>query len=119
MSARPLGDCATARFDDAVPVRPFRWPTGGRHFPGWYWSATSGQHIGFESWLERDHLVLMDFDPAVVQIASQPFWLHAAGSTRSGSIERCSRDRRVQARRSRTRWRPSTPSFPPAWSAAV
>ncbi|MEV5451758.1 TnsA-like heteromeric transposase endonuclease subunit [Streptomyces sp. NPDC052535] len=73
---RPLLDCATARFEDAMPVRPFRWSWGGRHFPGWYWAATTGQHVGFESWLERDRLVLMDFDPAVVGIASQPFWLH-------------------------------------------
>ncbi|MFE5957950.1 MULTISPECIES: TnsA-like heteromeric transposase endonuclease subunit [Streptomyces] len=73
---RPLLDCATARFEDVVPVRPFRWSRGSRHFPGWYWSATTGQHVGFESWLERDHLVLMDFDPAVIQVASQPFWLH-------------------------------------------
>ncbi|MEW1757447.1 TnsA-like heteromeric transposase endonuclease subunit [Streptomyces cyaneofuscatus] len=73
---RPLLDCATARFEDVVPVRPFRWSRGSRHFPGWYWSATTGQHVGFESWLERDHLVLMDFDPAVMQVASQPFWLH-------------------------------------------
>jgi hypothetical protein len=72
----PLLDCATARFEDVVPVRPFRWSRGGRHFPGWYWSVTTGQHVGFESWLERDHLVLMDFDPAVVRMASQPFWLH-------------------------------------------
>ena len=47
---RPLLDCATARFEDAVPVRPFRWSWGGRHFPGWYWAATTGQHVGFESW---------------------------------------------------------------------
>ncbi|CBG70338.1 MULTISPECIES: TnsA-like heteromeric transposase endonuclease subunit [Streptomyces] len=73
---RPLLDCATVRFEDVVPVRPFRWSRGSRHFPGWYWSATTGQHVGFESWLERDRLVLMDFDPAVAQIASQPFWLH-------------------------------------------
>ncbi|CAM5629692.1 hypothetical protein SMICM304S_09704 [Streptomyces microflavus] len=26
--------------------------------------------------MERDRLVLMDFDPAVVGMASQPFWLH-------------------------------------------
>ncbi len=52
---RPLLDCATAKFEDVVPVRPFRWSQGSRHFPGWYWSATTGQHIGFESWLERDH----------------------------------------------------------------
>ena len=31
---------------------------------------------GFESWLERDHLLNLDFDPTVVGIASQPFWLH-------------------------------------------
>jgi hypothetical protein len=31
--------------------------------------------VGYESWLERDHVMLLDFDPAVVGIASQPFWL--------------------------------------------
>lgn len=73
---RPLPDCATARFEDVVPVRPFRWSPGSRHFPGWYWSTTTGQHVGFESWLERDHLALMEFDPAAMRIASQPFWPH-------------------------------------------
>ena len=34
-----------------------------------------GRHVGFESWLERDHLMLLDFDPAVTAVASQPFWL--------------------------------------------
>ena len=29
----------------------------------------------YESWLERDHVMLLDFDPAVIGIASQPFWL--------------------------------------------
>lgn len=71
-----LLDCVTARFEDAAPVRPFRWSRGERHFPGWYWSATTGRHVGFESWLERDRLLLMDFDPGVVGIASQPFWLY-------------------------------------------
>lgn len=71
---RLLLDCVSVRFEEAVPVRPFRWPPGGRHFPGWYWAATTGQHVGFESWLERDHIVLMGFDPAGVGVASQPFW---------------------------------------------
>ncbi len=31
-----------------------------------------GRHVGFESWLERDRLMLPDFDPGVVGIASQP-----------------------------------------------
>ncbi|MCQ0025079.1 TnsA-like heteromeric transposase endonuclease subunit [Streptomyces somaliensis DSM 40738] len=73
---RPLPDCVTARFEDVPAVRPFRWSRGERHFSGWYWAATTGRHVGFESWLERDRLVLMDFDPGVVGIASQPFWLH-------------------------------------------
>lgn len=34
-----------------------------------------GGHVGYESWLERDHLMLLDHDPAVTGIASQPFWL--------------------------------------------
>jgi hypothetical protein len=29
-----------------------------------------------EPWVERDRLILMDRDPEVVGIASQPFWLH-------------------------------------------
>ncbi|MBC9729825.1 TnsA-like heteromeric transposase endonuclease subunit [Streptomyces sp. TRM68367] len=73
---RPLLDCVTARFEDVAPVRPFRWSRGERHFPGWYWASTTGQHVGFESWLERDRLILLDFDPEVVGISSQPFWLH-------------------------------------------
>jgi hypothetical protein len=31
--------------------------------------------VGYESWLERDHVMALDFDPSVVGIASQPFWL--------------------------------------------
>lgn len=73
---RPLRDCVTGRFEDVEPVRTFRWSRGERHFSGWYWAATTGRHVGFESWLERDRLLLMDFDPKVVGIGSQPFWLH-------------------------------------------
>ena len=32
-------------------------------------------HVGFESWLERDVAMMLDFDPAVVAFSSQPFWL--------------------------------------------
>ncbi|MEV6537054.1 TnsA-like heteromeric transposase endonuclease subunit [Streptomyces sp. NPDC051639] len=71
-----LRDCVTTRLENVPPVRPFRWSRGERHFPGWYWSASTGRHVGFESWLERDRLLLMDFDPGVTGIASQPFWLH-------------------------------------------
>lgn len=73
---RSLGACWNVRFEYAVPVRPFRWPKGGESFAGWYFCATTGGHIGYESWLERDRLILLDADPQVRGIASQPFWLH-------------------------------------------
>lgn len=71
------------RFEDAVPARSFRWSRGQGHFPGWWWLATTGRHVGYESWLERDHLMLLDFDPAVTAVASQPFWLHWHDGRRS------------------------------------
>ncbi len=40
-----------------------------------WWSATAGVHVGYESWLERDHVMLLDFDSRVTAIAAQPFWL--------------------------------------------
>jgi hypothetical protein len=71
-----LAECGGVRFEDAVPVRPFRWSRGQGHFPGWWCLATTDRHVGYESWLERDQLMLLDFDPAVTAVASQPFWLH-------------------------------------------
>jgi hypothetical protein len=70
-----LGSCWDARFEDAVPVRSFRWAAGQRHFSGWWWSAKTGRHVGHESWLERDHAMMLDFDPEVAGFSSQPFWL--------------------------------------------
>jgi hypothetical protein len=46
------------------------------HFPGWWWAATTGRHVGYESWLECDHLRALDFDRHIVGIAAQPFWLY-------------------------------------------
>ena len=71
----PLAACVTARLEDALPVRSFQWAKESSHFPGSWWSSTTGDHVGFESWLERDHVMVMDFDPAITGIASQPFWL--------------------------------------------
>lgn len=66
-----------------LPAREFRWSRRQGHFPGWWWLATTGRHVGYESWLERDHLMLLDFDPAVTAVASQPFWLHWHDGRRS------------------------------------
>ena len=57
-------------------MRSFHWAKGAAHFPGSWWSSTTSAHVGFESWLERDHVMLMDFDSGITGIASQPFWLH-------------------------------------------
>lgn len=74
-----LSSCAGVRFEDVRPVRTFRWSRGLGHFPGWWWTATTARHVGFESWLERDHVRALDFDQTVIGIASQPFWLRWEG----------------------------------------
>src|ERR1039457_1074142 len=71
----PLATGWAGRFEHGRPVRSFHSRQGRRNFPGLWWSATSGEHVGFESWLEREHVMLLDFDPAVVAFSSQPFWL--------------------------------------------
>lgn len=70
-----LDGCAGVRFEDVPAVRSFRFAKGMTSFAGWWWFTPTGQHVGYESWLERDHVMLMDFDPSVVSVASQPFWL--------------------------------------------
>ncbi|MGH3192382.1 MAG: TnsA-like heteromeric transposase endonuclease subunit [Streptosporangiaceae bacterium] len=64
-----------AELEACRPVRSFPSYRGQRNYPGWYWSATMARRVGFESWVERGHLVALDFDPAVTAIVSQPFWL--------------------------------------------
>jgi hypothetical protein len=71
----PLSWCHGTRFEEALPARPFRFEKGLRSFAGWWYFATTGAHVGFGSWLERDHLMLMDFDPSMRAVSSQPFWL--------------------------------------------
>jgi hypothetical protein len=73
---KPLSAAAGTPFEYVAPVREFPSYRGQRHFPGLYWAASTNSHVGFESWLERDHAIVLDFDPQVVAFASQPFWLH-------------------------------------------
>jgi hypothetical protein len=62
-------------FELATPWRGFPSFRGQSNFPGWWWSATTGGHVGYESWLERDHVMLLDFDRRVAGLSSQPFRL--------------------------------------------
>jgi hypothetical protein len=66
-------------FEHVLPVRSFGSFQGQRSFQGSWWFATTGEHVGFESWVERDAVMLLDFDPDVVAVSSQPFWLRWAG----------------------------------------
>src|SRR6267142_6607645 len=71
----PLAQAWAVPLEQGSPVRRLESRKGQRHLSGLWWSATTGGHVGFESWLERDHVMALDFDPTVVGIASQPFWL--------------------------------------------
>ena len=70
-----LADAWAVRFEGVSPARRYRARKGQRHLPGLWWSSTMAGHVGYESWLERDHLLWLDWDPLVVGIAAQPFWL--------------------------------------------
>ncbi|MGW0062598.1 hypothetical protein ACWDTT_22040 [Streptosporangium sandarakinum] len=71
------GKTRTVPLDPAVMevVRRFVSHKGQRHLPGDRWSATTRSLVGYESWLERDHVMLLDIDEAVTGISSRPFWL--------------------------------------------
>lgn len=71
----PLAEAWAVPLEWGRPVRRFVSRKGQRHLSGLWWSASTCRHVGFESWLERDHLMLLDFDPTVIAIGSQPFWL--------------------------------------------
>ena len=84
-----IEDCAHRRFELGPPVRSFPSYRGQRNWPGWWWSATSGAHVGYESWLERDQAMSLDFSPDVVAFAAQPFWLFfpVDGQRRSHAVD--------------------------------
>lgn len=70
-----VGKVQLASVVQGLPVRPIRSFSGQRHYPGLFWSMTTKSHVGYESLLERDRLLLADFDSDVVGIAAQPLWL--------------------------------------------
>jgi hypothetical protein len=80
----PLRQVTAGQVAAAVPWRRARSVRGQAHHPGFYWSATTGTHVIYESRLELARLLVADFDPAVVEIAAQPFLLRAwvGGRTR-------------------------------------
>jgi hypothetical protein len=57
-SATPVDqvEAAAVAFESVPPDSSFPVYRGQRNNTGLWWSATTGGHVGFESWLERDHL---------------------------------------------------------------
>ena len=49
----PLSSCWNVPFERVSPVRGFASFRGQRNRPGLWWFATTGEHVGYESWLER------------------------------------------------------------------
>ena len=82
VSERPLRQVTAGQVVGAVPWRMTRSARGQAHYPGFYWSATAGGHVIYESRLELARLLLADFDPDVMAIAAQPFLLRARVSGR-------------------------------------
>jgi hypothetical protein len=70
-----LSACWNTRFEDVPPVRSFPSYRGQRNFTGLYFAACMRRHVGFESWLERDQLMMLDHSRLVESFAAQPFWL--------------------------------------------
>jgi hypothetical protein len=68
-----LARCWDRRFELAVPSRRFPVYQGQKSFSGWWWAATTGEHVAYESWLERSVVVRLDYDPEIVGLAAQPF----------------------------------------------
>jgi hypothetical protein len=82
----PMTDATRVPLADMTPARQIRARKGQKHLPGRWWSATDGRHVGYESWLERDHVLWLDWDESVTGIASQPFrlrWTAEDGEARS------------------------------------
>ncbi|MBD3008248.1 MULTISPECIES: hypothetical protein [unclassified Streptomyces] len=51
-------------FELASPAPRFAAFKGQKNFTGDYWAVTSRSMVGYESWVERDAAMALDFDPA-------------------------------------------------------
>lgn len=70
-----LSELWSVGFERAGQVRSFPSFKGQKNFTGSYYAACLDDFVGFESWLERDVAMTLDFDPAVVAFSCQPFRL--------------------------------------------
>ena len=82
-----LIDAWSVPFEECMPVRGFPSYKGQRNHVGRWWTATTGSLVGYESWLERDWLMLLDFDPlAVVDHTPEANHAHTHGLFRLSTV---------------------------------
>jgi hypothetical protein len=66
------GELASLSVEASLPIRRFYSWKGKRNYEGRWWCSTSRGHVEFESLIERDALMMADFDVDVVAVAAQP-----------------------------------------------
>src|SRR6476620_10219393 len=59
----PLARAWEMPLERSLPVRRLTSRKGQRHLRGLWWSATTGGHVGFESWLETRSCAASGFRP--------------------------------------------------------
>lgn len=70
---RPLdSSLLSAELYDVEPIRIGNAYPRQRNYHGYFWMASTGQHVWHESLLERDCLMWLDFAGDIVSISSQP-----------------------------------------------
>ncbi len=80
------GASVTCKLDDtgvghdallgAAPIRKPAFYKGQWSKPGWYWMASVGHHVSYESKFERSLLQEVDFQGDATMVLPQPFRLH-------------------------------------------
>ncbi|MFK0649780.1 MULTISPECIES: TnsA-like heteromeric transposase endonuclease subunit [Micrococcales] len=70
-----LSEAATWRFEDHPGIRKPVAYKGQRNWVGSWWFSKSGEYVPFESWVERDWIMLFDRDANVRAVRAQPFTL--------------------------------------------
>lgn len=65
------------------PVRDFPVYVGRKNYSGYFWSATMGRHVVYESLLEQSWLWLADFAHEITSIAAQPMQVRGADGGRT------------------------------------
>lgn len=78
-----LSELWSVPFEHAGQVRMFPSFKGQKNFTGSYYAACLDDFVGFESWLERDVAMTLDFDPEVVAFSCQPFRLSWSADART------------------------------------